>query len=336
MAVDISTIISRAFQTVIKNPVLWLLGFLVALLGYASGNNNLSISDNNRVRFFNIDTTFDTGTLALVGLVLFIVAIAFFILRAAFEAGLIAAGDRVMKNETPTMAEAWRDGKAGMWAIVGLNLIFAAFIIALVVAVALLAGITIAGAVFAGMLGAQSVSQAPEVWGTVAGVGWGILVAIILVLLAIPVGIALGVTTQLGQRAAVLDKQRIGQAWSTGWSLMRSHLGSVIGLLLLQFLINLVIGAVALAIVAPIVAIPAIAGGTTFNEVTVGTVTAAVIIIGIAWLVSSLVMAIPQAWNSMLWTAFYRAATVGLPELTPSSRTIGGQLPPTVPRGMGR
>src|SRR5215211_7045368 len=215
MAIDVGAILSRAYQTVIKHRILWVMGFLVAL--------------------------------------------AFFFLRAILDAGLIAAGDRCTNDDPPTFAQTWKAGVAGMWPVIALNLLFAAFVILLILAAILFIGATAAGAAIAGLFS----GPAPEAIRAVSIVGSALFALLVLVLIGVPLAIILGVVTQVAQRAAVLDHQGIGQAWSTGWRVMRTNLGNVLVILLTQFLVNLLVGIITAAILIPLVGGPvlALAGG---------------------------------------------------------------------------
>jgi hypothetical protein len=55
MVVDIGAILSRAYQTVMKHRILWVLGFLVALVSYTGNNNYRVSSDEQRIQIFNVD-----------------------------------------------------------------------------------------------------------------------------------------------------------------------------------------------------------------------------------------------------------------------------------------
>ena len=117
----------------------------------------------------------------------------------------------------------------------------------------------------------------------VAAVGAGLAGLALLVVVAVPLAIALAMTTQLAQRAVVLDGQSIGQAWSTGWRLERANPGSVLLTLLAQWLVMLVVGLLTFAVMAPFIFGPIVlllgAGATP----SFGTFAAAAVLLGIAW-----------------------------------------------------
>lgn len=328
MAVDVGAILSRAFQVTFKNPVLWLLGFLVAVL-----SNNFNTSYRFNAADFTPDSVLGSSILALVILLL---VIAFFILRSAFEGGLIAAADRGGQDAHPTFREAWQTGRARVWRVLALNLIFAAFVFLLVLGLVALVILTVGGAVLSGVFAGDATQTAPEAWRILTGIGWAVFGLAVLALIAIPVAFILTTVTQFAQRAAVLDDQPVGTAWSTGWQLLRANLANVMLVVLAQIAVNIVAGIISAAIIGAIAA-PAALGlilGAGQSHTLAYILMVAVLVL-IALVISGLIVALPTAWNSTLWTLFYRAVTVpAVVQPRPSAR-VGGQLPPTVPGAYG-
>ena len=327
MAVDVGAILSRAFQVTFKNPVLWLLGFLVAVL-----SNNFNTTYRFNAADFTPDSVLGSSILALVILLL---VIALFILRAAFEGSLIAAADRGAQDAHPTFREGWQIGRARVWRVLALNLIFAAFVILLVFGLVALALLTVGGAILGGVFagGAQNVPEASRI---LTGVGWGVFGLAVIALVAIPVAFILTTVTQFAQRAVVLDDQPVGAAWSTGWQLLRANLANVMLVVLAQIAVNIVAGIISAAIIGAIAA-PAALGlilGAGQSHTLAYILMVAVLVL-IALVISGLIVALPTAWNSTLWTLFYRAVTVpAVVQPGPSAR-FGGRLPPTVPGAYG-
>lgn len=336
MAVDVGAVLSQAWQTVIKHKVLWVLGFIVALLEFSANNSNYKFSSNDRVTLFNYEFTPGVELAMFIIAVAVVIALAFFLLRAIFDAGLIAASDRSVKEEEPTFREAWRAGTAGMWPVLIFNLIFAGLIILLILAMALILGITIAGAIGIGLSTSTMGSQGPNAFGVAAIVGWALLGLIALIVIAVPLLVAFAVITQFAQRAAVLDHQTIGQAWSTGWEMLKHNKLNVVIVLIVQMVVNFLAGIITAAILLPIIGIPVLSLVNAANQSDPLFITGVVLVVLLAWLVSGVLLALPKAWNSTLWTVFYRAATVGLPGRVTPARPYSGQLPPTVPGGYNR
>jgi hypothetical protein len=327
MAVDVGAILSRAFQVTFKNPVLWLLGFLVAIL-----SNNFNTTYQFNAADFTPNSALGSSILALVILLL---VIALFILRAAFEGGLIAAADRGAQDAHPTFREAWQTGRARVWRVLTLNLIFAAFVILLVLGLIALALLTVGGAILGGVFagGAQNLPEASRI---AAGIGWALFGLGVIALVAGPVAGILTTVTQLAQRAAVLDDQPVGTAWSTGWRLLRANVANVLLVVLAQIVVNILAGIISAAIIGAIAA-PAVLAlilGAGQSH-TLGYILMVAVLVLIALVISGLIVALPTAWNSTLWTLFYRAVTVPVVGQPGPSARIGGRLPPTVPGAYG-
>jgi hypothetical protein len=327
MTIDVGAILSRTFQVTFKNPVLWLLGFLVAVLSSTSNTNyRFNAAD------FMPDSVLGSSILALM---IVLLVIALFILRAALEGGLIAAAAQGAQDAHPTFREAWQTGRARVWRVLALNLIFAAFVILLVLGLIALALLTVGGAILGGVFagGAQNLPEASRI---AAGIGWALFGLGVIALVAVPVAFILTTVTQLAQRAAVLDDQPVGTAWSTGWRLLRANVANVLLVVLAQIVVNILAGIISAAIIGAIAA-PAVLAlilGAGQSH-TLGYILMVAVLVLIALVISGLIVALPTAWNSTLWTLFYRAVTVPVVGQPGPSARIGGRLPPTVPGAYG-
>ena len=272
---------------------------------------------------------------SILALVILLLVIALFILRAAFEGSLIAAADRGAQDADPTFREAWQTGRARVWRVLALNIIVAAFVFLLVLGLIALALLTVGGAILGGVFagGAQNVPEASRI---AASIGWALFGLGVIALVAVPVAFILTTMTQFAQRAAVLDDQPVGTAWNTGWHLLRANLGNVILVVLAQIAVKILAGIISAAIIGAIAA-PAVLAlilGAGQSHTLAYIVLVAVLVL-LALVVSGLIVALPTAWNSTLWTLFYRAVTVPALEQPGPSARIGGRLPPTVPGAYG-
>jgi hypothetical protein len=264
-----------------------------------------------------------------------LLVIALFILRAALEGGLIAAAAQGAQDAHPTFREAWQTGRARVWRVLALNLIFAAFVILLVLGLIALALLTVGGAILGGVFagGAQNLPEASRI---AAGIGWALFGLGVIALVAVPVAFILTTVTQFAQRAAVLDDQPVGTAWSTGWRLLRANVANVLLVVLAQIVVNILAGIISAAIIGAIAA-PAVLAlilGAGQSH-TLGYILMVAVLVLIALVISGLIVALPTAWNSTLWTLFYRAVTVPVVGQPGPSARIGGRLPPTVPGAYG-
>jgi hypothetical protein len=313
MNVDIGSIISRSFNIVFGNRVLWAIGFVLTLL---SGGLNFS---NGQGTSFSRTTPNDAdlGLIGGLGCLTVLIAIVFFLIRPAFEAASIYAADRASQGTAPSFSEAFAQGRTRMWRVLGLDLLgaLAGFIVILPF---LLVGLAVMGASMMALFtslnsslsqpGSTPTTTTPFAGG--AAMGGFFLIMCLLILVAIPLGFILNTILQLGERAIVLEDQPVGQAWSRGWQLLRANLGNVIVLTLAQIGIAIVAGLI-IGVLGAIVAIPlalsTFGGNGGFNPIG--------LIGGIAlWLLAGLLGALPSAWYAVLWTLFYRAITGTAPQ----------------------
>lgn len=327
MRINISNVVSSAYRTVKGHKVLWVLGLFVAALSGTSGS--VQWREEGRIRIFDVDITPSPETIAVLVMLGLLLVVGLFLVRAILDAGLIAAGDRSAQGLPPTLGEAWRAGRARVWPVLGLNLIFAGVMILATVSLALVAGLAVGGLIMSGLVTTDVGTNLEVAWRTVAAIGAGVVGVLALVLILVVLAVAFGLTMQLGQRAAVLDHQNTGEALSTGWRLMRENLGSSIQLLLIQLMVNLVVSTVMVVIFSPVIAIVAGAavGGADLSQMLIWLLP----LMAAAWILAAIIRAVPTAWSSVLWTLFYRAATVGS-EAAPGQEPLSGrQLSPPMP-----
>jgi len=300
-------LIQRPFEIVARRPYLWLLGFL------AGGGTAFNVwnSDHGRPagyrthggpswtafqNIWNQDWPWIVGILA----VLVLVAIVLFILGCIATGGIIHAAVEHDLDREYRLGTAWRAGYATGWRIAGLRL--------LTFVLAILPGLLISALVLAAVAGAANSAPA-------AAVGLGLMAALAF-LVSIAFWFALGLAYQLAQRFVVLEAGHVAESLSNGFRVIRWHLKEVaIGWLIL---LALSIGAgIALAVLAVVVAIPAIAVG--FAGWAIGG-TAGAIVAGSFGAVFVLGILVPaaaaySAYSSVYWTLLFRRLR-GLPEPT--------------------
>ncbi len=318
MNIDIGGILSRSFQIVAQNRVLWAIGLALTLfsssINFNLGGGGLGSFSSSSAYNANAATA-ALGTSAVGGCLTAILLLIFFlVLRPAFEAASIYTADRASQGNAPTFSEAFTAGRTWMWRVLGLNLIvgliFGLIALVVVILMAVLFGASFAS-LFGGLgsgAGQSSASSSSALAGVAAG---GILLLFCLVIIVgIPLVFLINTTLQLGERAIVLENCSVGQAWSRGWSLLRANLGSAIVLALAQFGILLVVGLVGgvigLVVTLPLAALAINSGGVGLVVGFLGGL--------LLWALAGLIGALPAAWNATLWTLFYRTVTGPAPQ----------------------
>ena len=317
MNVNIGAILSRSFQIVAQNRVLWAIG-LALILFSTNINFNLGGGGLGGFNSSGYGANASTAALGATGLLtclgfLLLLAYAIF-LRPAFEAASIYAADRANQDNPPTFSEAFTAGRTWMWRILGLNFIVG-LVVGLIVLVVVILMAVLFGASFASLFGGlgsgagQSSSSSSSALAGVAAGGIALLFCLVIIV-GIPLGFLISTTLQLGERAIVLENCSVGEAWSRGWSLLRSNLGSAIVLALAQFGLLLVVGLVGV-VIGLVVTLPLVA--LTING---GAASLVVGFLGglLLWVLAGLIGALPAAWNATLWTLFYRAITGPAPQ----------------------
>ena len=310
MPVHRSPLVTRGFHTVIGNRALWALG-LAAPLVSGAGAGNLRVDGAGRLEIFHFDVTPapEWTAMLVAGAVLLVAAL--FVLRGAVDVTLIVAADTGGRGAGRPLRAAWQAGRRCMWPIVALNLTFVVAVGLLGLGVAALTGLS-GRELFAGSALAASAALPPAdglrvLSGLEAPVLGGLL-------LAAPAALALAIITQVAQRAAALERQSLGQAWGTGWRLLRRRPGPLVGLALAQLLAPSLAGGAALLVSGPLIALATVGlrmGAAVDTALAWGV---AAILAPAIWLVIGAIGALPAAWTSTLWTLYYRAVTAPAPE----------------------
>jgi len=158
------------------------------------------------------------GTIALVGLILLVVLVAWLLLSSVTIGALVRAAAEHDAERPFGPGLAWRTGVGTFWAILGLRLL------------GLVWGLLVLGAI--GALVALGVVSYLSGQGATLGlvVALGLPAFVLLVLASIPVGIAF----ILGTRAVVLEQRGPLSALGRGFGLLRARLGRVLLVWLLQ------------------------------------------------------------------------------------------------------
>ena len=186
----------------------------------------------------------NAGTLWLVGALVVVLAIAFFIFGAICEGALVRAAAEHDAGRAFGLRMAWRAGGASTWKIVRLRLL----LILLWAPVVILMFALVAGAV------------AAFYFDRIAAGGILLGVFFVALLPAIAYAVYLSVLGILATRAAVLEERNASSALARGHGLLRRRLGRVALLWLLAAAVGAVTGT-AFACVATLVLAPALIAG---------------------------------------------------------------------------
>jgi hypothetical protein len=244
---DFGKVLTRSWEIIWKNKVLWIFGILASCSG---GGANFSSGinwhmDNRQIENFPIEMQLwsrdaerfftEGGTALIIGLICaaLIIGLIFWVVGIFGKVGLLkgilrAEAGRPLSFGT-LASEAW--GLLG--SALGLNLVLILIPIAALIVLAVLA-------IPIGLV--------------TLGIG-----LICMLCFLVPLGVAYGVFSQLANVALVRDQQGVGSAISRAWDLLRSKLGPLAGIALILIVGGFLVGVILMLPMAAI-ALPAILG----------------------------------------------------------------------------
>ncbi len=244
---DYGELITRSWRIVWQNKFLILLGFLAALGGVgnpgaASVNYTFSgdeITPGELERFAEYLANIWPYIGGLICL-LVIIAIVFWLVRLAAQAGLISAAARIDAGEKVTLGESFSAGMRKVGRLIAIDLIvYGPFI---------LLGLVAAGATF--ILASSAIGVSVYRGGTIpddvtaifAGLGIFIACIVLLICLLLPLLLFATVIYPFAQRGVVLQDLGVIAALGHGWRVVKANFGNVLMLILLFIVIGIVYG----------------------------------------------------------------------------------------------
>ena len=238
------------------------------------------------------------AAIVLVGAILVVVAIAWWLLSCVTTGALVRATAEHDAERPFGLGLAWRTGLGTFWTILGLRLIGVLWTIVVLG--------TIVGAVVLGV--AAYLSNQTAAVGAIITVG--LLLGAVLVLASIPVGIAFVLAT----RAAVLEQRGPLSALGRGFGLLWSRIGRVLLVWLLQVGLALAAGLGLAFVVIPVVLL--LVAVVVAAGVAGGVGSAVVVAIPLALLLFVLFLvtgAVIGTYLSAFWTLAFRRLEIDAP-----------------------
>jgi len=322
---DYGQVISDAWRITWNNKYLWVLGFLAALTSGISSGNSSRYSMNEGDFANNPEMAMRMGAIAL-GLVcvLGILGIILWLVSIAARAGLVDAVNRLDDGEKLTLREAFANGRAAMWRLLGVYLLTYLPII-VVGSVAAIVAIAATG----GAIAMSSAAQNPEelfTGGLIGGFGILALCLCLLMCALIPVSFVLYYVAEFGVRGTIIHKMRVSESIRHGWQVFRTNLGPVILLSLLLFVVGMVVSFALAAIMLPMALVffgPAVISGIS-NNGDLGSLSIAWMIAGGLFLsiLGAALMSVYQTWISAVWTLACKELTGKSPEAIPAAKVV--------------
>jgi hypothetical protein len=233
---DFGKTLSKAWQIIWNNKVLWIFGVLASCgSGVQGGSGSFNYSTDAQSGdlppamqdfFQNMERNFnqipeDSIVLIVIGLffLICIFSIIALFLSVYGRVGLIKGTQAADAGASLSFRSVAEQISPFFWRALGLNLLLSliVFVVFLVV-----------GGISLGL--------------AVVTLGFGLLCLIPLFCLAIPLGVVYYVYTQLANNALVVEDLSVGEALSRGWEVMRSRAGDIAVMAIILFVGNLIAG----------------------------------------------------------------------------------------------
>jgi hypothetical protein len=311
---DYTDVLKRAWHVIWRYKVLWLFGFFAGAGAGANTSWNTGSGSGTGSSSPFTQAQWDQAVafiqryavvLVLLALVLVVFGLVMLVLSVAARGGLVHLVNEAEECRPVHAREGWRVGFATWWRVFGVGLLAALPLIAIGVIIAAIVG---AGVVLAIRTGSVGTIGAAFV-GSLIGGGCFVLV---LALVAVFLGVVLGIASELGVRYVVLDDFHAIAALKQGWHDLWHRRGAF-----LMFLIQTGIGigyGIVVAIIAAILVVPGVLAGVA------GAWPLTAVMVGVAAIVMIVLAAAFAAFYHAAWTVFFRKMTGRQPQPSPALR----------------
>ncbi len=296
----------RSWQLTWNNKWLWLLGFLAALGGGSSISSNSNYQmDPNTTTPGGISPELAaglTGAVLLLCCIGVIIGILLWLVSLASKGGLITSVVELDRGQPSSFGRAFRQGWRKLLPLVLMTLLLFSVLIVLGIILAVGFAGTIAAAIGAGTSGGSD---------ALAGIlGTAGFVFLCLLCLLIPLSLVLNLIYPFAYRGIMLRDMPVVDSIRHGWRVLREHLGEILILGLIFFVINLIIGAISLGIIGLL----GISSGMMSTLLAGGELTTTQVVGGIVGvlatgLIFAIISAIFTAWRSATFTLAYEQWT---------------------------
>ncbi len=290
---DYGKLLSRAWDTLRNNVFIVLLGVLAVLGGAGSGGSGQSgyIIQGKDFRWEDLPN-FDfgghfrggqlptpaAGIIVLLVLLIFLIALVFWVLGTIARGGMISAVDDLEESRSTDFMSAFQAGWERGWALLGIGLIPA-------IPALILLFFSVATLLAASGLDWNQGSR-------LLGEGWKAITPLLaLACVLVPVAVVLSLLRTFANRACMLEGTGVLASYQRGFKVLGENLGSAVIIFLLQVAISIAVGVMML--------IPGLLAAVCC----------------LLWPILVLVQAAVVSFVSVLWTLAWREWVPG-PEIT--------------------
>ncbi len=294
----------RSWQLTWNNKWLWLLGFLAALGsgGGAASSSNTSTTTSTTPSTISPEMMAGlTGVALLLCCVGVVIGILLWLVSLASKGGLITSVVELDRGQPSSFGRAFRQGWRKLLPLVGMTILLFAVVIILVIVL----GIGFAGTL-AAAIGAGTAMDSNALAGVLGTAGF---VFLCLLCLLIPLTIVLNLIYAFAYRGIMLRDMPVMDSIRHGWQVVRGHIGEIVLLGLLFFVVNIVISLVAGAIMGLVGLSTGMFGLVMGAEMTTTQVVGAIVGMLAAFIIFGIVSAIFTAWRSATFTLAYQQWT---------------------------
>ncbi len=297
----------RGWQVTWNNKWLWLLGFLAALGG--GGGFSSSTGGDGGTTAPGTTPNIEPGMLAaiiggaaLLFCIAFIVGILLWLVSLASKGGLITSVAELDRGQPSSFGRAFRQGWRKLLPLVGMTLL----LFAVVIVLAIILGVGFAGTAVAALSAGASMDS-----DALAGLlGTAGFVFFCLLCLLVPLSLVLNLIYAFAYRGIMLRDMGVMDSIRHGWRVVRENLGEILLLGLLFFIINLIIGFVAVFLMGLL----GVSSGMfsllmSGGEPTTSQLVGAGVGLLAAFIIFAIISAIFTAWRSATFTLAYQQWT---------------------------
>ncbi|MBP6787728.1 MAG: hypothetical protein KA170_09075 [Candidatus Promineofilum sp.] len=297
--------LKRGWQLAWNNKWLWLLGFLAALGGGsgAASNSNYQMDPSTTPGTISPELAAGlTGVALLLCCVGIIVGILLWLVSLASKGGLITGVAELDRGQPSSFGRAFRQGWKKLLPLVGMTLL----VFAVVIVLGIILAIGFAGTL-AAALGAGASMDSNALAGLLGTAGF---VFLCLLCLLIPLTLVLNLIYAFAYRGIMLRDMPVMDSIRHGWRVVREHVGEILLLGLIFFVVNLIIGVVATGIIGLL----GISSGLFGLMMSGGEPTTTQIVAGIVgvlatFIIFAIISAIFTTWRSATFTLAYQQWT---------------------------
>lgn len=326
---DYTDVLKRAWHVIWRYKILWLFGFFAGAgagssgswNGGGSGTRTTSTGSSQaltQARLSQALAFFERYAVVFVLIALFLLlfGLVMLVISVAARGGLIHLVNEAEEGRPVAARDGWRVGFAKWWRVFGVGFIAALPVLLLVLVIAGIVGAGLVLAVRSGNISGIGTQMVGSI------IGGGCLV-FVFAIVAVFLGVTLGISAELGLRYVVLKDFRTMEALKQGWHDLWSKRGAFL-MFLIQIGVGIVYG-IAVTIVAAILIVPGVLAGIA------GAWPVTAVMVGIAVVVLIVPSAAYASFYHAAWTVFFRKMTGMQPQPAMAAPAPGYPMMPPPP-----